>query len=152
MFLSNFDLLSPEITLFYKGNERHSSIFSGIITILLFFFIIFLIMFLSIDFIFKKNPTSFFYNKFIENLGPTHLNSTGIFHFLFFASSNSYVFIDNKAMTIIATDIMFNDYYTDNNITKYAHYIYEICDDDDAGEMKKFFKEENKFFLSMDIV
>ena len=84
MFLSNFDFLSPEITLFYKGNERHSSIFSGIITILLFFFIIFLIIFLSIDFIFKKNPTSFFYNKYIENLGPTDLNSTGIFHFLFF--------------------------------------------------------------------
>ena len=45
MFLSNFDLLSPEITLFYKGNERHSSIFSGIITILLFFFILFFSIF-----------------------------------------------------------------------------------------------------------
>ena len=29
---------------------------------------------------------------------------------------------------------MFNAYYTDNDITKYNHYIYEKCDEDDAGE------------------
>ena len=104
-------------------------------------------MFLSIDFIFKKNPTSFFYNKFIENLGPTHLNSTGIFHFLFFAIYSDYVCIDNRAMTIIATISNFNDFYTDNNITKYAHYIYEKCDEDDLGEMKKSFNEDNKIFF-----
>ena len=143
MILSNFDFLSPEITLFYKGNERHSSIFSGITTILLFLFVIFLIIFLSIDFIFKKNPTSFFYNKFIENLEPTNLNSKGIFHFIFFALFSDYVYIDPKAISIIGLDRPFNDYYSDNNISKYSHYIYEVCDEDDAGELIKNFNEDN---------
>ena len=145
MFISNFDLLSPEITLFYKGNERHSSISSGIITILLFLFIIFLIIFLSIDFILKRNPTSFFYNKFIENLGPTDLNSTGIFHFLFFAIYSDYVCIDNRAMTIIATNSNFNDFYTDNNITKYAHYIYEVCDEDAPESVNSEVRARNEY-------
>jgi hypothetical protein len=50
-------------------------------------------------------------------------------------------------MTIIGTNINFNDYFADNNITKYAHYIYEICDEDDPGEMKKSFNEDNKIFF-----
>ena len=50
-------------------------------------------------------------------------------------------------MTIIATNSNFNDFYTDNNITKYAHYIYEKCDEDDPGEMKKSFNEDNKIFF-----
>ena len=50
-------------------------------------------------------------------------------------------------MTVIATNSNFNDFYTDNNITKYAHYIYEKCDEDDPGEMKKSFNEDNKIFF-----
>ena len=81
MFLYKFDYLSPEITLFYHGYERHASIFSGILTILLSLFIILLIIILSIDFIFKKNPTAYYYNKYVNDLDVFHLNSTGIFLF-----------------------------------------------------------------------
>ena len=149
MFLRNFDFLSPEITLFYKGNERHSSISSGIITLLLFFFIIFLINFLSIDFIFKKNPSAFFYNKYIENLDIINLNSNGIFHFVsfFLNNPNNNIFIDKKAISIIGSDIPFNDFYNDNNISKFAHYIYEKCNDKDAGDLLKNFNDQTKIYF-----
>ena len=149
MFLRKFDFLSPEITLLYKGNERHSSISSGIITILLFFFIIFLINFLSIDFIFKKNPSAFFYNKYIENLEIINLNSTGIFHFVsfFLNNPNNNIFIDKNAISIIGSDIPFNNFYGDNNISKYSHYIYEKCNDKDAGDLLKNFNIQTKIYF-----
>ena len=36
MFLKNFDFLSPPITLYYKGENSHSSIFAGILTIIVY--------------------------------------------------------------------------------------------------------------------
>ena len=63
--LKKCDFISPEITLFYRGIDSHSSIFSGILSILLLIGIIFLIIYLSIDLIKKQNPTSFYYTKFV---------------------------------------------------------------------------------------
>ena len=149
MLLRKMDFLSPEITLFYKGNERHSSISSGIMTILLFFFILFLINFLSIDFIFKRNPTAFFYNKYIENLDIINLNSTGIFHFIsfFLNNPNNSISIDKRAISIIGSTIPFNNFYNDNNISKIAHYIYEKCNDNDAGDLLKNFNNQTKIYF-----
>ena len=135
MFLYKFDYLSPEITLFYRGNERHSSIFSGLLTILLGLFIIFLIIVLSIDFIFKKNPTAYYYNKYINDLDVFHLNLTGIFHYIFFVEkNNNNMKIDNKAITIIGTDINHNILFSQNNDSEINHYIYESCNENDLGE------------------
>ena len=34
MFFKKIDFLTPPITLFYKGDEAHSSVFSGIISLI----------------------------------------------------------------------------------------------------------------------
>ena len=34
MLFKKFDFISPQITLYFKGDEKHSSIFSGIVTII----------------------------------------------------------------------------------------------------------------------
>ena len=52
--LKRLDNLSSPITLFYKGFQRHSSIISGIITILTNTTIIILGVVFSINFLFKK--------------------------------------------------------------------------------------------------
>ena len=135
MFLYKFDYLSPEITLFYHGYERHASIFSGILTILLSLFIILLIIILSIDFVFKKNPTAYYYNKYVNDLDVFHLNSSGIFHYIFFINKyNNHMKIDNKAISIIGTDINQNVIFTNNNDSEINHYIYEPCNENDVGE------------------
>ena len=135
MFLYKFDYLSPEITLFYHGYERHASIFSGILTILLSLFIILLIIILSIDFIFKKNPTAYYYNKYVNDLDVFHLNSSGIFHYIFFINKNNYQMkIDNKAISIIGSDTKQNVIFANNNDSEINHYIYEPCNENDVGE------------------
>ena len=135
MFFRKFDFLSPEICLFYNGQERHSSIFSGILSLFLFIFVLFLIIFLSIDFIYKKNPTAYYYNKYVNDLGVFHLNSSGIFHFIFFIHKNSNLnVIDNRAISIIGTDINFNDAISLKDC-EMSHYIYELCNEEDVGQL-----------------
>ena len=38
MFLKKIDFISPEITLYYKGSLSHSSIISGIISLIFLFY------------------------------------------------------------------------------------------------------------------
>ena len=55
MIFRNFDFLSPSITLYHKGLLKHSSVFSGIITILSYLIIFVCIIKYLIDFIEKAN-------------------------------------------------------------------------------------------------
>ena len=34
-FIKKFDMISPPITLYFKGEDQHSSIFSGILSIII---------------------------------------------------------------------------------------------------------------------
>ena len=127
MFFRKFDFLSPEISLFYNGQERHSSIFSGFLSLFLFIFVIFLIIFLSIDFIYKKNPTAYLYNRYIDDLDVFHLNSTGIFHFLFFVLKDGNLNpIDKRAISIIGTEISISDIFVYKD-SEMNHFIYDLC-------------------------
>ena len=88
--LKRLDNLSSPITLFYKGFPRHSSIISGIITILTYTTIIILGVFFSINFLFKKNPSIFYYNRFIYDIGLFSFNNSGIFHFIYLGQKDKF--------------------------------------------------------------
>ena len=64
MFMS-FDFISPRITLFYKGQLKHSSIPSVFISIISVISITILSIIFSLDFILRRNPTAFYYNRYI---------------------------------------------------------------------------------------
>ena len=150
MFFKKFDFLSPEIYLFYNGFERHSSIFSGILSLLLFIFILILIVILSIDFIYKKNPTAYYYNKYIDDVDVFHLNSTGIFHFLSIGFQNNTLnTFDNRAISIIGTDVAANEVLIYKSF-EMNHFIYENCIEKDIEglENKKKIYEQLKNFLN----
>ena len=67
MFLEYIDILSPPITLKFKGNHSHSSKLSGILTIISIVVIIFFSIYFSLDIILKKNPNPFYFIQFIED-------------------------------------------------------------------------------------
>ena len=82
MFLNKLDYLSPIISIYYKGNLFHSSIGSGIMSIITVVAIINLGVYFSLDLINRKNPSTFYYNSFIEYPGVYNVNSESLFHFL----------------------------------------------------------------------
>ena len=59
MFIKKVDFLSPNITFYHKGALSHSSIFSGIISIISILLIILLAIYFSLDIIKRKNPKHF---------------------------------------------------------------------------------------------
>ena len=134
LFLKKLDFISQDITLFYKGNEKHTNIISSILSILVFIVIIFLICYLSIDVIAKKHPTSFYFTKFIEEIDECPLNSSALFHYVsLFNPYNQEVKVDRKAIYVIGISINDALFTSDNNISKYSHWIYEECEISDLG-------------------
>ncbi len=69
IFFKQCDLISPEITLFFKGGKNHSSIFSGIITIIAYSLVLIFIIHNIKYFINKENPTIYYYNRYGEDAG-----------------------------------------------------------------------------------
>ena len=149
MFLSKYDILSPEITLFYRGKERHSSIFSGIMSIGFVFIISFFIYYLSYDFLLKKNPEAYFYTRYIEEVGSYYFNKSGFFHFIFFNLQDDYSFdIDKNAFSIIGVTVHDSQFISNNNESLYNHYIYGKCEESDVGDRIKYFSDDMKIYFS----
>ena len=61
MFFKKFDMLSPPITLYFKGDNTHPSIFSGILSIIAYAIILSFGIYYALEFINKENPTAFFF-------------------------------------------------------------------------------------------
>ncbi len=149
MFLSKFDILSPEITLFYRGKERHSSIFSGIMSIGFVLTISFFIYYLSYDFLLKKNPEAYFYTRYIEEVGLYYFNTNGLFHFIFFNLQDDYSFdINENYFSIIGVSAHDSQFISNNNESLYNHYIYGKCEKSDAGDRFKYFSDDMKIYFS----
>ena len=82
MIIRNLDYLSPPITFYHQGSLSHSSIFSGILSIISFLLIIVIAIYFSLDLIKRRNPSAFYYNRYIEDSGIFPMNSSSLFHFI----------------------------------------------------------------------
>ena len=66
MFLSAIDFIAPRITLYHNNLLNHSSNSSIILSFVTIIVIIVFSIIFSLDFVFHKNPTSFYYKKYIN--------------------------------------------------------------------------------------
>jgi hypothetical protein len=90
MFIKRLDFISPPVTIYYQGYLSHSSIISGIISIISIAFIFALAFYFSLDIIKRKDPNVFSYNNFIEDAGIFPINSSGFFHFISMGTLPNY--------------------------------------------------------------
>ena len=142
------DNLSPKIILFYKGYECHSSSISGIITILTYITIIILGLIFSLDLILKRNPTSFFYNTFIYDVGIYSFNNKGIFHFIEVGNINNMMYY-NSSIYIIGINEYSNNVNKNTDLSLYDHWIYEPCNNQHLGNLKDTLNHsETSFYKS----
>ena len=131
MFLKKFDLISPPITLYFKGESSHVSIYSGILSIIAIIIVIISAIYYILEFIHRKSPKAYFYTRYIEDAGEFPLNSTQMFHFIQVTSqeNNQKIPLDFQAFRIIGFDDAYADeYMSDGEIAKIKdHWIYGNC-------------------------
>ena len=72
--LKKLDCLSPPITLYYKGENQHSSILSGILSLLYIASLLATAIYYLRKYINKDNPQAYFFNRYIEDAGNFPLN------------------------------------------------------------------------------
>ena len=82
MFLKKFDMLSPPITLYYKGDNKHSSIFSALLSIVAYTIVFIFGVYYALEFINRENPTAYFFNRYIEDAGEFPVNASSMFYFV----------------------------------------------------------------------
>ncbi len=148
--LKKIDILSPKITFYQNGYQSHISNFGGFLTISTLLFCFAVCFMLSIDFLKKKNPTSYFYKKYEKEAGFFSFNSEGMFHF--FRFSNNYVTypkINTKYVRFIG--IRNISLYLNNrtilNDGEIEYWIYDFCKNglDNKGLNNKLFEDFSDF-------
>ena len=138
MFLRHFDLLSPPITLYFRGQKKHHSIFSGVLTIISYIIILVFGVYYTLEFINRENPSAYFFNKYVDDAGDFPVNASSMFHFiqLFDTVSNEPIPMDFQAFRILGFDEVYaNTYITDDdgstpkqrNPTEFNHWLYGPC-------------------------
>ena len=130
MFLKKLDFLSPDITLYHKGDLSHSSWMSGILSLIQATVVIVFGIYFFLDFTNHREPKAYFYNRFIEDAGLYQINSSSFFHFLSISSEENSVNefdFDFLSFRVIGLDSYFVNYLNDKNLTNRDHWLYGRC-------------------------
>ena len=136
MFLKKIDIISPPITLYYKGDFAHSSIFAGFLSLIVLILSGILVIYYATSFIQKKNPSVTYYNRYIKDAGNFYINSSSMFSFIQIldTSSNEPLSIDFDSIRIIGIQQTIELYDQDNDLTQYNHWLYGPCDNNSDTE------------------
>ena len=140
MIFKKLDYLSPRITLYFKGNSIHPTIFSGILTIITIIIISSFGMVYFIQYINKSDKKIYYFNRYVEDAGIFPLNSSSMFHFiqLVRTDNNQFEPFDFKALRIIGLEETIDNYMNDTNIANKDHWIYGPCyNSSDLGKIGK---------------
>jgi len=132
MILKKIDFISPEITLYYKGSLSHSSIISGILSLISCSIIICfsIYYFLALIYREKDSPKIINNHQHIEDAGIFPLNSSSFFHFVSIIEDGNQPNNENFDFTsfnLIGFETYFQAYEYDKDISKYNHWLYGLC-------------------------
>ena len=139
MFIRSLDLITPKINLYFNGRKSHSSVFSGLLTLITYSLIFTMSIYFSFDLIKRQNPSVFYLNRFIDDAGVFPMNSSSIFHFFQFTlEDNNIDIVDFESITIVGMEQYIGTYTADNNLTKYNHWLYGNCDMNDIKGLENY--------------
>ena len=144
MFFKKLDMISPPITIYFKGEQSHSTIFSGILTVIIYSISLYFGILYTIQFIKHQNPQVYYFNRYIEDAGEFPVNSSQLFSFIQILDTQTNIpeEIDFDSIRIIGFEVEINIYKENNNLMEYNHWIYGKCnnstDTKDIGHLIDF--------------
>lgn len=141
MFLRKLDFISENNCIYYNGNKKHASKLGGILTIIAYLFILIITIYFSIDIIYKKNPTSYFFKKFIPDVGILYLNKT-MYHYIQLLDPYDNVLMDEQSWMIFGTETYIDKFLLDFDINEESHWNYGPCDKNDYIEYVSVEKDQ----------
>ena len=127
MLIEKFDFISPNSFIYYLGKNKHSSIFSGIVSIFILIICFILSIFLSLDFLLRKNP-NINYAKTYGVDKEILFSKNSLFPYLTFLDGNNNIIeLDKKIHYVIGAINITRD----DEILKpfeHSHWIYDKCE------------------------
>ena len=145
MFFRRIDMLSPKITLYYKQKNTHASIISGILTIIALSLIITFTVMYFIRYVNRENPTAYFFNRYINDIGTFSLSENHFFNYVQLISSEREIKqIDFNKIEIVGVNRIINDNFTEKDFNNKSHWIYGKCDNEiDINNIKYLINNES---------
>ena len=136
MFLNDIDRLSPQINLYYNGYSRHPSIFSGILTFIIYAIIFAFTISYFVEFAQKKKPNVYYTQKYIEDTGSYPINNSSLFNFIQILNKNTNraKAVDFDSVRIIGIQDSIENYMSSNDLSLYNHWLYGNCNNDSDTE------------------
>ena len=138
MFLKKLDWISPPITLYFKGECAHVSIYSGILSIIVYVIIFAATIYYALEFINRESPKAYFFTRYVDDAGTFPVNATQMFHFIQLSNpdTNKKVPVDFSAFIMVGFDDAYSDnYIADPEIVNTKnHWLYGYCNNDSDTE------------------
>ena len=136
MFLKKFDWISPPITLFFKGEGSHVSIYSGLLSIVAYVIVVAATIFYALQFINRESPKAYFFTRYVDDAGTFPVNATQMFNFIQVSDpdTNQKVPLDFAAFRIVGFDDAYSDNYMKDPgpsiVRTKNHWVYGNCNND----------------------
>ena len=133
MFLKNLDYVSPPITFYHKNYLSHSSVISGIVSIISFLLILSISIYFLLQIINRRDPSVFNFKRIIEDAGTFPVNASSFFHFISLKTQTQEFTnggMDFRSFRIIGLDVHHSDYLNTRNLSKYNFWLYGYCNNE----------------------
>ena len=167
MYIKKFDMLSPPITLYFKGEDQHRSIFSAILSIIVYSLVVAAAIYYFLGFVNKDNPKAYFFTRYIEEAGQFPVNSSSMFNYLQFIdkNDNTKLGFDFSVLRAVGVNSVYYEQYMGDPevIADHSHWVYGPCNDNtdikgiediidpyvyqNAACIREYYnKDENKYY------
>ena len=148
MFFKKIDYISPDITLFHNSDDKHSSIASGILTLVAYLIIIISALY-DLVILFKRSTfTTYFYTRYSEEINTMIFSDNEFFHYVAFNRD-----IDESIVNIVGVESAPNLYDPGQTIgypslEPVNEYFYEKCTLDDLKNHENLVSDKTQFLKS----
>ena len=109
------------------------------------------IIYYTLEFIDRSNPTIYFFNRYVEDTGVYPLNESSLFHYinLIAASRNKTTIYDFNSVRIFGIIRTLDSYIQRYNYSNNDHWEYALCNYDEDITYKKIKDIINKNTFSL---